>query len=227
MIGVMTLYRSSVGKKAVMAVTGLIWIGFIIFHMYGNLKVFGGSAYFNEYSEGLREIGAPIFGHTHLLWLARIVLLGAIVLHIWAAIDLSRQSLLGRPMRYSKFTTIQATFASLTMRWGGAVIFFFIIYHLLHFTFGTPGIHNDFIPGDPYHNLVTGFQFIPASIFYILGVIALGFHLYHGTWSMFQTLGFNNQTYTKPIRALALIFALVIALGFISIPVAVMVGIVS
>jgi len=227
MIGVMTLYRSSIGKKVIMAVTGLIWIGFLTLHLYGNLKVFGGAAYFNEYSEGLREIGAPIFGHTHLLWLARIVLLVAIGLHIWSAYELSAQSLKSRPQKYGKYRTLQADYASMTMRWGAIAIFLFIIYHLMHFTFGIPGVHNDFIPGDAYHNLVTGFQSIPAAIIYIIAMIALGFHLYHGTWSLFQTLGLNNRSYTRLIRVLASVLAIGLTIGFISIPVAVMTGIVS
>ena len=227
MIGVMTLYRSSVGKKVIMAVTGVILIGFIFFHMYGNLKVLAGSAYFNAYAEGLRELGKPIFGHEHLLWIMRLGLLAAVGLHIWSAVELHLQNQAGRPVHYVKHTKLEANYANLTMRYGGVIIFLFIIFHLMHFTFGTRGVHPDFKPGDAYHNLVTGFQSIPVSLFYILAMIVVGFHLYHGTWSMFQTLGFNNQTYAKPLRILGLVLALIITVGFISIPVAVMSGIVS
>ena len=223
----MTLYRSSIGKKVIMAVTGVILIGFVLFHMYGNLKVFEGAEYFNAYAEGLREMGAPIFSRQHLLWLARLVLIAAFGLHIWSAWELARQRQAGRPGRYVKHTKLEANYANLTIRWGGVVILLFVIYHLLQFTFGTPGVHPDFVRGDVYHNVVVGFQSVPVVLFYILAVLALGFHLYHGTWSMFQTLGFNNQVYDKPLRILGLILALVVFIGFISVPVAVIVGLVN
>jgi succinate dehydrogenase / fumarate reductase cytochrome b subunit len=228
-IGVLNLYRSSIGKKVIMAVTGLIGIGYVIMHMYGNLKVFAGAEYFNAYAEGLRELGAPVFGHSHLLWIARIVLLGAVVLHIWAAWSLYQESKQARSTRYVKHTTLQASPAALYIRFGGVVLLLFIIIHLMHITWGVPGIHPDFRWDDAYHNLVVGFQsygYLPA-IFYIVAMIALGFHLYHGTWSMFQTLGLNNRTYTYPLRTLSLILALVISLGFSAVPLAIMVGIVK
>ena len=231
MVGVMTLHRTSIGKKVIMAVTGLIGIGFVFFHMYGNLKVFGfigGPAYFNEYAEGLRSFGEPIFGHTHLLWVARIVLLVAVILHVWAAWSLYQESNNARSTRYVKYTKVQADPAASYIRFGGVVLFIFILLHLMHFTWGIPGIHPDFRPGDVYHNLVVGFQsyaYLPAII-YIVAMIVLGFHLYHGAWSMFQTLGLNNHTYTKPLRALALILAIVIPGGFAIVPLAVLFGIV-
>jgi len=227
MISVMTLYRSSIGKKVIMAFTGLILIGFVILHMYGNLKAFEGPEYFNAYAEGLRAFGAPIIGHEHFLWVIRLVLLASVGLHIWSAWELTRQRQAGRPVGYVKYTKLEANYANLTIRWGGVVIFLFIIYHLMHFTLGTPGIHPDFRPGDVYHNLIIGFRSIPVAIFYILAVLALGFHLYHGTWSMFQTLGFNNQVYDRPLRVLGLALALIITIGFISVPIAVMTGMVQ
>ena len=228
-IGVLNLYRSSIGKKVIMAVSGLIGIGYVLMHMYGNLKVFEGREYFNAYAEGLRELGAPVFGHSHLLWIARIVLLGAVVLHVWAAWSLYQESQQARSTRYVKHTTLQASPAALYIRFGGVVLLLFIIIHLMHITWGVPGIHPDFRWDDAYHNLVVGFQsygYLPA-IFYIAAMIALGFHLYHGTWSMFQTLGLNNRTYTYPLRIFSLILALVISFGFIAVPLAVMVGIVK
>jgi succinate dehydrogenase / fumarate reductase cytochrome b subunit len=227
--GVLSLYRSSIGKKVIMAVTGLVGIGFVFFHMYGNLKAFEGPEYFNAYAEGLRELGAPIFGYSHLLWIARIVLLVAVVLHVWAAWSLYQESQRARSTKYVKHSTLQANPAALYIRFGGVVILIFLILHLMHFTWGIPGVHPDFRPGDAYHNLVVGFQsyaYLPA-IFYIVATIALGFHLYHGAWSMFQTLGLNNHLYTKPLRTLSLVLALVISVGFAAVPLAVMLGIIA
>jgi succinate dehydrogenase / fumarate reductase cytochrome b subunit len=227
--GVLSLYRTSIGKKVIMAVTGLIGIGFVFFHMYGNLKAFKGPEYFNAYAEGLRELGAPIFGYSHLLWIARIVLLAAVVLHVWAAWSLYQESRRARSTKYVRHTTLQADPAALYIRSGAVIILIFLILHLMHFTWGIPGIHPDFIPGDAYHNLVVGFQsyaYLPA-IFYIVATIALGFHLYHGAWSMFQTLGLNNHLYTQPLRTLSLVLALVISVGFAAVPLAVMLGIIA
>lgn len=232
-IGVLRLYQSTIGKKVIMALSGLIWIGFVVGHMYGNLKVFGffggGPEYFNEYAEGLREFGKPILGHQHALLVVRVVLILAIVSHAWSALTLSRQSLSARPSGYAQHRTLTTNFASKSIRWGGVAILLFIIYHLAHFTWGIPGIHPDFIPGDVYHNLVSGFNAwgrIPIFI-YLAAVIALGFHLYHGTWSMFQTLGLNNKTYTRFIRLLAWIMAIAIPVGFALVPLGVLVGYIS
>lgn len=233
MTGVLTLYRSSIGKKAVMAVTGLILIGFLLFHMYGNLKIFLGPEYFNEYAAGLRSLGGPIFSHEHLLWVARIVLLGSVVLHILAAYQLTRQDWAGRPVHYARKKDVQASFASRTMRWGGLAIFLFIVYHILHFTIGAVG----FAPGQyqsedvsgfhAYSNVVNGFRIWPVSLFYILAMLVLGMHLYHGTWSLFQTLGWNNAKYNGLLRGLATLVAVVLVVGFISVPIAVLTGFVQ
>jgi succinate dehydrogenase / fumarate reductase cytochrome b subunit len=228
MVGVLSLHRTTIGKKVIMAVTGLIWIGFVTFHMYGNLKAFGGPDYFNAYAEGLREIGEPIFGRTHLLWIARLILGAAFLLHVWAFYELYQQNQQSRSTPYVMHTRLQANQAALTMRYGGVAILLFVIYHLLHFTLGAPVIHPDFIWDDAYHNLVTGFQsyFYIPSIIYILAVIVLGFHLYHGTWSMFQTLGLNNKAYTKFIRMVAWVLAIVVPVGFAIVPLSVMAGII-
>jgi succinate dehydrogenase / fumarate reductase cytochrome b subunit len=223
----MAVYRSSIGKKAIMALTGLIGVGFVLFHMYGNLKVFQGPEYFNLYAEGLRSIGAPIFSHTHLLWVGRIVLLLAVVLHVWAAVSLTRQARKARTSKYAVTRRVHADYASITMRYGGTVLFFFILFHLMHFTWGVSAVHSDFIPGDAYHNVVSGFQFLPSVIVYLIAVTALGFHLYHGTWSMFQTLGLLNRKYDRPVRLLGLALALVIAVGFSLVPLGVTFGLVQ
>ena len=238
MVGVLTIYRTSIGKKVIMAVTGLIGIGFVAFHMYGNLKIFefmtgpeylNAQEHFNEYAHTLRTIGEPIFGYTHLLWLARIVLLLAFVLHVWAAYSLALESRAARPEGYTKRRNLQANYASLYMRYGGTILLIFIIFHIMHFTWGVPGIHPDFSPEDPYRNVVVGFQSYGylLAIIYILVMLVLAPHLYHGTWSLFQTLGFNNHTYTKSLRVLSATVALVVTIGFILVPLAVILGIVS
>lgn len=224
--GFSVLYRSTIGRKVIMAVTGLVGIGFILGHMYGNLKVFSGMVYFDAYAEGLRELGAPVLGYGHGLFIARIVLLAAVVLHVWAAVTLTRDSWNARPQNYNDKKVLQANYASMTMRYGGIILFFFIIFHLMHFTWGTPGVHPDFEYGQAYQNLVIGFQsyfFIPA-LFYIVAVTALGFHIYHGTWSMLQTLGLNNRNYSMIIRAASLGLAVVTVLGFAVVPLGVMLG---
>ncbi|HXV44292.1 MAG TPA: succinate dehydrogenase cytochrome b subunit [Anaerolineae bacterium] len=226
-IGVLNLYRSSIGKKVIMAVTGLIGIGYVIMHMYGNLKVFDGAEHFNAYAEGLRELGAPIFGYSHLLWIARLVLLVAVVLHVWAAWSLYRESEKARSTKYVKHVKLQANPAALYIRVGGVMLLLFIILHLMHLTWGVPGVHPDFEAGNVYHNVVLGFQSYLPTLFYLVAMVALGFHMYHGTWSLFQTLGLNNQNYTLPLRLVSLILAIVVAGGFALVPLAVMFGIIS
>jgi succinate dehydrogenase / fumarate reductase cytochrome b subunit len=233
MTGALTLYRSSVGKKALMAITGLIGIGFLVLHMYGNLKIFEGPEYFNAYAAGLRSIGAPIFGHTHLLWVVRLALLGAVFLHILAAYQLTRQDWAGRQVRYVRRKDVQATYASRTMRWGGVIIVLFIIYHLLNLTFGVVGYGpGEYRPEDAggfyaYTNTVNAFKYWPASLFYIVAMLALGLHIYHGFWSMFQTLGLNSYRTNSLLRVLSAAVAIVLVVGFVSVPIAVMFGFVN
>jgi succinate dehydrogenase / fumarate reductase cytochrome b subunit len=229
MIGALTLYRTTIGRKVIMAVTGLIGIGYVIGHMIGNLKVFFGMADFNEYAHGLREFGAPFFTHSEPLWIVRLVLLAAVVLHSWAAWTLYQDSRRARPVKYAKHTKIHVDLAALYIRLGGLILFIFVIFHLMHFTWGIPGVHPDFRPGDAYHNLVVGFQsyfFLPA-IFYLIAMVVLAFHLYHGTWSLFQTLGLNNKNYSRTLRALSWFLAIVVPGGFSIVPLAVILGIVS
>lgn len=214
------LFRSSIGKKVIMAITGVIWVGYLTLHMYGNLKVFNGAVYFNHYAENLREIGAPIFGHLHLLTIARIVFVVSIALHIWAAVTLTIMARKARPDDYKMRKVVQAKYASITMRYGGVAIGLFLLYHLAHFTWGSlPG---QFVRGDAYGNLVAGFQNPVNSILYLIALVAVGMHLYHGTWSMFQTLGINNKDYDRSLRGLALALGVLIPVGFALVPIAVM-----
>jgi succinate dehydrogenase / fumarate reductase cytochrome b subunit len=243
MTGVMTLYRSSIGKKVLMAVTGLLLIAFVFIHMWGNLKVYQGADYLNAYAGHLRLLGEPIFGYEQALWIARIVLLAAVGIHIAAAAQLWKQSNDGRPVGYKEYKGVQPayTYASYTMRWGGIVIALFIIFHILHFTLGVVGYglgNGEFIHPESvitaegelesryyaYENVVNGFEVWYISLFYIIAQIALGFHIFHGGWSMFQTLGWNNGGTTGLWRGLALLLAVAIVVGTVSIPVAVMAG---
>ncbi len=221
------LYRSSIGKKALMALTGLIWIGYVVVHMYGNLKVFTGSEHFNEYAEGLRVIGAPIFGPLHLLTIARIGLIAAIVVHIWAAYSLFQQAREARPASYASRRVVQANYASLTMRYGGTLILLFIIFHLVHLTWGISPVHSDYIRGNAYHNLIVGFRSLPVVLIYLVALVALGLHLFHGTWSMFQTLGLNDSAWDVAFRGLAWLLAIVVPVGFAVVPIAIQLGFVQ
>jgi succinate dehydrogenase / fumarate reductase cytochrome b subunit len=225
MAAALTLYRSSIGKKAVMALTGLIGIGFVIGHMIGNLKVFFGREDFNHYAEFLREVGEPLVPRMTLLWVIRLVLLGAVALHILAAYQLTRMDWAGRPVGYTRKKDVQATFASRTMRWGGVIVVLFLLYHIADLTLGV--VHPNFIPGDAYHNFVTSFQVWWVTLFYVVAVVVLGFHIYHGFWSLFQTLGLNSRTYNRLLRGLALLTALVLTVGFVAGPLGVLFGIVS
>lgn len=234
MTGALTLYRTSVGKKFVMAITGIIGYGFVIGHMIGNLKVFLGATAFNEYADFLRTVGEPLLPARTLLWIIRIVLLAAVTLHIYSAIVLSRQAQVSRPVRYVNKKKVQANFASLTLRWGGLAIFLFLIYHLLHFTFGV--VHPDFrletgptglIHPDAYHNVISGFTNPLIVLIYLLALVALAMHMFHGVWSMFQTLGLNNPNVNRLLRGLAIASAVVLFLGFSSVPIAVLAGFVK
>ncbi|MGD2136586.1 MAG: succinate dehydrogenase cytochrome b subunit, partial [Gemmatimonadales bacterium] len=185
---VLNLYRSSVGKKVFMAVTGVIFVLFVIAHMLGNLKAFMGSEHFDEYAHYLREFGEPILPYGVALWIFRIVLLAALGVHSIAAVQTWWLSRRARPVRYGRgLDPEESTIASRTMRWGGVVLFLFVVGHLLHFTVGT--LHPEFVPGAAYNNLVIGFEAEWVAILYIAVMLVLCLHLYHGIWSGLQTLG--------------------------------------
>jgi len=215
-----TFWRSSIGRKVVMAVTGAILFGFVLGHLAGNLTVYLGPEALNGYAVFLRQ-----FLHGAGLWIARAVLLLSVILHIWSATSLTLSSRAARPVGYRERQWTESTYASRTMRWSGVIIFFFVIYHLLHFTFGT--VHPSFVEGDVYHNFVTGFQSVPVSIAYIVAMIFLGLHLRHGVWSMFQTLGVSHPRYIRWAHVGAWIFALIVVVGNCSFPIAVLAGLVK
>ena len=223
-MAVLSLYQTTIGKKVIMAVTGLILVGYVIVHMLGNLHVYEGPAMVNAYGVFLREVGAPAVPHEGLLWTVRLILLASVGLHIWSAYELTRVDLASRPVNYAQRQYVAASYAGRTMRWGGVIILLFVIYHVLHLTTGT--VHPQYREGDIYSNVVIGFRNPLVSAFYIAAMVALGLHLYHGVWSMFQTLGLNDRNRTRLLRGVATVIAGAVAVGNISIPLAVLAGIV-
>jgi succinate dehydrogenase / fumarate reductase cytochrome b subunit len=210
-------YESTIGKKAIMAVTGLVLFGFLIAHMLGNLQIFLGPAVMNHYAETLH-------GNPPLLWTARTILFISVILHIWASISLSMLKSEARPVAYVKHTPIKSSWASRSMMLSGPIIAAFVIFHLLHLTTGT--IHPQFVPLHAYENLVTGFLVVPFALAYIVVMVLIGFHLSHGIWSMFQSIGFSHPRYTPMIKKFASVFAWILIAGFISVPIAVLAGLV-
>ncbi|HEX2638307.1 MAG TPA: hypothetical protein VHL81_14320 [Gemmatimonadales bacterium] len=210
------LWDTSVGKKAVMAVTGLVMLAYLITHVLANLMVFQGPAKINAYSAFLHGTGGA-------LWVARLVLLAALVLHVVAAAQLTARRRAARPVAYAAGREPQvSTFASRTIRWGGVLILIFIVYHLLHFTLGT--VHPSFVEGDPYHNVAAGFGNPLVVIFYELALAALGLHLYHGIWSSGRSLGVSPPSPHPLKRQLAAVLSVLIWAGFAVIPIAVAAG---
>lgn len=219
------LYRSSVGKKILMALSGLLLFGFIVGHMAGNLKVLQGREAFNAYAEFLRDFGYPALPHEGFLWIARIALLAAVLIHMAAAFQLWAKSNAAKGRGYGKKKNISFSYASQTMRWGGVIIALFVVYHILHLTTGS--VHSDFVYGDVYHNYVVAFQSPLIFGFYLVAQAALCFHLYHGLWSATQTLGASHPKYNAWRRPVAVSVALAIFVGFLIPPTLILVGVVG
>ena len=205
---------SSIGLKIIMALTGVILSGFVLVHMLGNLQVYQGAEAIDAYGKLLRKEPA-------LLWSFRFVLLGAVGLHIWAFLALTRKNLRARPQAYQSRKYKESSFASRSMTITGPLVLLFIIFHILHMTTGN--VHPSFIEGAVHHNLVTGLTGI-VGVIYILAMIMLAFHLWHGVWSMFQTLGAPEDRFRSLGRRFATIFTILVTLGFASVPLAVLTG---
>lgn len=219
-------YRSAIGKKWVMAVTGLMLIGFVFFHAVGNLKVYLGAEEFNHYGEFLRELLVPILPRTVTLWLMRLGLIGAFFFHIHAAYSLTRMNGRARGGGYVQERDWQAAnAASRTMRWTGVIIGLFILFHLADLTWGTA--NPDFVRGDVYRNFVATFSRPPVAAIYVVANLALVLHLFHGAWSMFQSLGLNNPRWNALRRGFALGLAALIGVINLSFPLAVTFGLVE
>jgi succinate dehydrogenase / fumarate reductase cytochrome b subunit len=212
------LWTSLVGKKALMGASGIVLFAFVLGHMVGNLQAFEGPARLNRYAELLR-VEPP------LLWTVRIVLLVAVLVHAIAGIQLWLARRESRPVAYRQYTPTVSTPASRTMIWSGFLILGFVVYHLLDLTFGVA--NPAFRHGDVFHNLVASLGRGAAAVFYVLAVAGLGVHLWHGLWSMFQSLGVSNRAYTPGIKTFAVAFAVILGVGFAAIPLAVLFGVIG
>jgi succinate dehydrogenase / fumarate reductase cytochrome b subunit len=228
------LYSTAVGKKYVMAVTGIIGIGFVIAHMIGNLKMFiglvdedGERVYdVDVYGEFLRELLVPIVPRTYALWGLRLVLIAALVLHVHAAYSLTVMNRKARPVKYQSARDYQvANFASRTMRWTGIIFALFLLWHLADFTWGW--VNPDFERGEVYRNVDASLSRLPVAVLYIVANIALGIHLFHGTWSLFQSMGWNNPRFNSWRRGIATAIATAVVVGNVSFPIAVLAGIIE
>ncbi|MFG1845095.1 MULTISPECIES: succinate dehydrogenase cytochrome b subunit [Micromonospora] len=219
--------RSNVGLKAVMAVTGILLVLFLVAHMLGNLKIFTGETAFDHYAHWLREIGTPLLPSTWFLWIQRTALLAAVLAHIGAATVLAVRARAARPVRYAHRKKVNGSYAARTMRWGGVIILLFVIYHILDLTTGH--LNPEGVPGRPYGNVVA--DFAPerwyVTLFYTLAVVALGFHLRHGAFSAFRSLGQQTPAGERRARAAALGFAVVLCAGYLVVPFAVLTGLVA
>jgi succinate dehydrogenase / fumarate reductase, cytochrome b subunit len=212
------LWDSSVGKKVVMAVTGLIMVAYLLTHVLANLLVFQGPSRINAYSAFLHGTGGA-------LWAARLVLFGSLLLHVVAAVQLAARRGEARPVAYAGGRKPQvSTWASRSIRWGGGLILVFLIYHILHLTIGTA--HPDFVEGDPYHNVATGFHHPVVVGVYLVALAAVGLHLYHGVWSSGRSLGMSPPSPNPLRRTVAMVLALLVWLGFTVIPLAVYAGVI-
>ncbi|MFE9909788.1 succinate dehydrogenase [Streptomyces clavifer] len=220
-----TFWDSSVGKKTIMAVSGLIMLGYLVVHMLGNLKIFFGSDEFNHYAHWLRTLGEPFLHYEWALWIVRVVLVAAVVLHAVSAYQLSRRDIRARPNAYVH-RKARASYATRTMRWGGIILALFIVWHILDLTTGTvhPG---GFQAGHPYQNVLDTFSTWYGNVIYIVAVLAVGLHVQHGFWSAAQTLGVGNATRDRMLKTVGNVLAVVLTAGFVSVPVAVMTGVVN
>ena len=214
---IVTFYRSAIVKKWLMAISGIILLGYVLAHMVGNLKVFIGEEDINHYAEWLRELGEPILPYSVVLWSLRVVLIAAFAIHIIAAYQLTRMNQQARPVKYQSARDYAAAdFASRTMRWTGVIVGLFVIFHLLDLTFGPA--NPEFVRGEVYDNMIESFRRVPVAIAYIVANIALGIHIFHGAWSMFQSLGLNNPRYNAWRRYFAIGFAGLITTGNVAMP---------
>ena len=225
------LYSTAVGKKYAMGLSGIAMMGFVLFHMIGNLKMYFGPTDLNEYAEFLKKLLYPLAPKETVLWILRAGLVAALLVHLHAAWSLTVLNRKARPEKYRSARDYQiANFASRSMRWTGIVVLTFIVWHLLDLTFGvtnTIGTDGEFVRAEVYDNVVRSFERVPVAVFYIVANVALGIHLFHGAWSIFQSFGWNNPRFNKWRRSFATGFAAVVVVGNVSFPVAVLAGIVG
>jgi succinate dehydrogenase / fumarate reductase, cytochrome b subunit len=211
-----------------MAVTGLVFIGYVLLHMYGNLKIFAGQEAFDEYAHHLRTFGEPMLPYGGLLWTVRVVLLLSLVGHVYAAYTLWARAGKARTHKYAMRKAMTSTLSSRTMRWGGTALLLFVVFHILHFT--TQTVHPGGVTDSPYERVVNSFapEYWYLAVVYLLAMAALAMHLRHGVWSASQTLGLTNNAASRQRANLAGIFlAVVIAGGFALVPLSILLGIVD
>ena len=218
----LSFYRSSVGKKVVVAVTGAIMIGFLLLHAYGNLHAYFGADEINEYSYWLRSFASHLFGYGGFLWIVRVIVGGALILHVITIVLLIRQNRLARPVGYRKKSRRHRTIVGLTMLFSGLLILTFVVLHILQFTSGTlqpTPFHEKDGMGIVYINLYEAFQVWWIALCYVTAVGLVCIHIYHGAWSFFQTLGYNNADRNNFFRGTACVLAIGLFVSFSSVPV--------
>ena len=229
---IIEIYRTDVGKKYAMAITGVMMLGFIVAHMIGNLHVFEGmvDGHFriDEYGEALRDLGSPLFPRMLVLWLLRIPLAGALAIHLHAAWALTRSNHAARDQPYqSPRSYLAANYASRTMRWSGIIILLFLAWHIADFTIGVRAINPAYQQGAVYDNLLASLSRWPVWVLYVASQLALALHVWHGAWSMFQSLGVNNPRFNSFRRTFANVFSTIVVAGFLSIPLGIAFGVIS
>jgi succinate dehydrogenase / fumarate reductase cytochrome b subunit len=218
-------YSNSVIKKTVMAVSGIIMILYLVAHMIGNLHAFEGAQEFNEYSHWIRTVGDPAVPHQTVLTIVRIVLIVSVVAHFWAAISLWRQARRARPVPYVTKKRVQQSFASRTVRWGGVILLLFIIWHILDLTFGV--VNPAGTGTTPYDRLVASFSNIPITLFYVVAMLVLGWHLRHGIFAATQTLGQTNKRRERAVNATAYVVSTLLTAGFLLVPLSIAFGLID
>jgi len=223
--------RSTIALKLLMAGSGIVFILYVLVHMYGNLKAFGGEDSFNGYAHHLREFGEPLLPYEGLLWIIRVVLVVSLVVHVVAAYLLAQRARKQRPVKYAVKKHVGSSLSSRTMRWGGVTLLLFVIWHLLHFTIvkvNPAGDNSAQITQNPYALMVSSFETWWMTVIYLLAMVALGFHLHHGTFSALQTLGFTSTASSRArARVLGWILAIVIAGGFSLVPLFTLFGVIE
>jgi succinate dehydrogenase / fumarate reductase cytochrome b subunit len=219
--------RSTIALKMLMAVSGIIFILFVLLHMYGNLKAFAGHDAYNTYAEHLRTIGEPMLPHAGLLWVIRVVLVVSLVVHVYAAVTLWRRAGSARTVKYQVKKNAASSFSSRFMRWGGLTLLVFIVWHLLNFTIGKVNVSGG-ATNDPYNLLVDSFDVWWLTLIYLVAMLMLGAHLHHGIWSSLQTLGLTNNEHARNrAKGFGLVLALIITIGFSLVPIFVLAGVIS
>lgn len=218
---------TTVAAKVAMAVSGLFFVIFVLAHMYGNLKMFAGAEAYNDYAHHLRVLGDPYLPYSGGLWILRVLLLVALIVHVAAAAQLWRRAKAARGTSYTSPKRLVSTYSSRTMRWGGIILLVFIVFHLLQYTTLTIQIGADYGAITPYERMVAGFANPFLYLFYLVAMILLAMHVRHGVWSALTTLGANRRRRTGTLNAIAIVVAVALVIGFMIPPTAILLGWIS